>query len=345
MQAGQSMRLEERNACSIGEETFMLHHLYFASCVLKGGIYHYVLENRKLRFLEKTDCDRPMYLDVKKGSMQVVLRAPFEGVDPSKGSVHNSGLLEYAIRKDGSLGKPGSLTDTRGLVACHLCRYEGKTYVANYISGSVFSTGGQLREHTGKGPHPTRQEGPHLHFVQPSPDGTCLLAVDLGTDSICAYDENLKLLSTAHVPEGCGPRHLAYSDDKKTVFCVNELDSSVSVFAYENAELSLTQTVGVLGKQNRESTAAAIRVQGRYVYVSNRGEDSLSCLEWNGESLELRSVTPCGGKSPRDFLVVDDLLFCTNEASNNVTIFRVNGPVLEKLETEIKIPAPLCVAE
>lgn len=324
----------------------MVHHLYFAACDPKGGIYHYVMQEDKLQFAEKTDCDRPMYLDVKKGSMQVILREPFEGAAESPVCCSkNSGLAEYPVNEDGSLGAPGEVADTKGVVACHLCRYEGKTFAANYISGSVFSSDGSVQGHSGKGPHPTRQDAPHLHFVQPSPDGKCLFAVDLGTDSIYSYDKDLNLLSTAHVPAGCGARHLAYSEDGKTVFCVNELDSSVSVFAYEDTKLTLLQTVSVLEKENKESTAAAIRVKGRYVYVSNRGEDSISCLEWNGSYLQLCSVTPCGGNSPRDFLLVENQMFITNERSNNVTIFRVNGPVLTKVEEEFAMPGPLCVVE
>lgn len=317
----------------------MAKHLYFAACTADGGIYHYILENEQLIFADKTACDRPMYLDVKDHSMQVILRAPFEGNEPWG----TSGLLEYPIGEDGKLGMPGEMQSTLGAVACHLCRYQDRIYVANYISGSVYSSEGKVKEHIGNGPHPTRQDAPHLHFVQPSPDGKCLFAVDLGTDSIYSYDADLNLLSTAQVPSGCGARHLAYSEDGKYVFCVNELASSVSVFAYEDTKLILLQTVNALKEENPNSTAAAIRVKGDYVYVSNRGADSISCLEWDGKELILRSETPCGGGSPRDFLIVEDLLFATNEKSNNVTVLRVNGPEMQKLDQELEMPGPLCV--
>lgn len=327
----------------------MVHHLYFAACDPQGGIYHYTMENGNVSFSEKTSCDRPMYLDVKGNSMQVLLRAPFEQDTCAEASddphCKHSGLVEYTADAQGKLGNPGEILDTKGIVACHLCRYAGKTFAANYVSGSVFASDGLLQEHTGCGVHPTRQDAPHVHFVQPSPDGSCLFAVDLGTDSIYSYDENLNLLSTAHVPSGCGARHLAYSEDGKIVFCVNELDSSVSVFSYENAQLTLLQTVSVLKEAVQENTAAAIRVQGEYVYVSNRGADVISCLKWDGTQLTLCSVTPCGGISPRDFLIVDQKMFVTNEKTNNVTIFRVNGTELKKEAQELEMPGPLCVVE
>lgn len=315
-------------------------HLYFASCTRNGGIYHYTLENQQLQFREKTNCDRPMYLDVTKESVQAVLRSPFESQNSQ-----NSGLVEYPLHEDGSLGLPGEIRDTQGVVGCHLCRYKGQTYVANYISGNIFSSEGIVREHTGNGPRPDRQEGPHLHYVQPSPDGSCLLAVDLGTDSVYSYDARLQHLHTAHVPAGCGARHLAYSENGKIVFCVNELDSSVTVFTYKDTVLTPIQTVSTLEKENRKNTAAAIRVCGEYVYVSNRGEDSISCLRWDGQKLKLCSVTPCSGRSPRDFIIAEGLLFCTNENSDNVTIFRADGPAMEKLDQELPVPAPLCAAK
>lgn len=314
-----------------------MHHLYFASCTENGGIYHFVLQNGELQFREKTTCDRPMYLAVTDTKMQAVLRQPFADIP-------ESGIVSWRIREDGSLGTESEQISTQGTVGCHLCCFHGRTYVANYISGSTFCSDGTLRKHTGIGVHPIRQEAPHIHFVTAAPDDKCLLAVDLGMDAIYSYDEKMNILSEAYVPPGNGPRHLAFSEDGKTIFCVNELGCSVSVFRYSNTRLNLIETVSVLADDHKDSTSAAIRVQGNYVYVSNRGDDSISCLEWNGNHLELCSVTPCEGVSPRDFLLVEDLLFCTNEISGNVTIFSVDGMKLMK-KGEVDIPAVLCAVK
>lgn len=313
-----------------------MRHLYFASCVPEGGIYHYSLADGRLSFLEKTPCDSPMYLHLEQDFLQVLLKAPFEGSA-------ESGLVTYPLGENKTLGTPKPPINTKGVEACHLSRLWDKTYVANYSSGSIFSAEGIVRTHAGVGVHPTRQEAPHLHFVAPSPDEKCLLAVDLGLDAIYSYDENLQLLSKAHVPAGCGPRHLAYSADGQTVFCANELASSVTVFGYCDGKLTAGETVALPEHENPENTVAAIRVWGDYVYVSNRGEDTISCLKWDGDRLRLCSTTPCGGRSPRDFLLVDDLLFCTNERSDNVTIFSVDGPKLVQLEQQLQMPSPLCV--
>lgn len=190
--------------------------------------------------------------------------------------------------------------------------------------------------------HPARQEAPHTHFISPAPDGACLLSTDLGLDAIYRYDRELRVLGVVRVPSGQGPRHLACSPDGRTVFCCNELGSTVTVLRYTGGELTVSQTVSVLDHE-APSTAAAIRVRGEYVYVSNRGDDSISCLRWDGERLALCSVTPCAGRSPRDFLIVEDYLFCANEASGNVTVFRVDGPRIADAGIRLEMETPLCV--
>ena len=263
------------------------YHLYFASCVRNGGIYHYTLQGGTLCSKSRTVCDRPMYLYAEKGRLLALLRQPFT-------DSQNSGLISFTLDEEGNPAKTGEIVSTRGEVACHLCRFQGKTYVANYLSGSLWRSDGILDVHQGKGVHQTRQEAPHVHYVTPSPDGTCLLAVDLGLDAIFSYDENLQVLDVAHVPAGHGSRHLAFSEDGQTVFCVNELASTVTVFDYKDGQLES-------GK------------------------------------------TPCRGASPRDFLIVEDMLICTNEIENNVTFFRVEKEKLVDTKERIFMEAPLCV--
>ena len=183
-----------------------------------------------------------------------------------------------------------------------------------------------------------------MHYVFPSPDESCVLAVDLGLDSVYICDERLRLISTVRVPDGSGCRHLAYSEDGTYIFCANELGSTVSVFQYENMEMTLLQTVSTLQKPVAENYPAAIRVRGEYVYVSNRGDDSIACFRWDGEQLKLCSVTPCGGRYPRDFQLVEDYLICTNEKGCCVTVLKVNGEMLTPVMEPVEIPDVLCVA-
>ncbi len=315
------------------------HHVYIAACAKPeegGGIYHYTLEGETLTLIEKTDVDRPMYMDLTAEDMEIILRSPIDGL-------HESALVTYPL-KDSRLTTPGPIQMTLGKEGCHLCRFHGKTFVANYSSGSLFASDGTLVTHEGHGPNQPRQDMPHTHYINVSPDGNYLLSVDLGQDTIYTYDDSLREISSAKVPDGYGPRHLAYSEDGRTVFCINELDCSVSVFDYADGKLTYKNSTFMFDAPlTVKNTAAAIRVSGDLIYASNRGMNDITCLKWDGEKLTVVSKTPCGGVSPRDILLVDDLLFITNETSDNVTIFKVDGPVLTKLDTELPMPGPLAV--
>ncbi len=318
-------------------------NLYFAACAPDGGIYHYRSHSGKLEFVKKYPLDRPMYLCAADGRLYVLLREPFKDST-------DSGLFDYRIAEDGSLCDPTEPISTGGRCACHLSMSDGKIYATNYLSGSVVSVDGhknvQLVTHSGKGPHPTRQEAPHTHFVRESPDGKYLFAVDLGVDRIYIYDHELKYLGEAAVPSGAGCRHLDYSPDGRYVFCANELASSVTVFRYTDCHLEPLSTVPALPKDyTGESTCAAIRVSadGKTLYVSNRGHDSVCAYKLCDGVLSDPVWTKTDGVSPRDFIIADGIMYVTNEKTDNVTIFQVEGQTLTKLDIELAMPNPLCV--
>lgn len=317
-------------------------HFYFAACAAPeegGGVYHYVRVGDELVFRDRLPCDRPMYLHLSGQEMRVILRAPYERENSERKRF--SALVTCLVDPDGCLGAPGDMVCTRGVVACHLCRFRGNTYAVNYLSGSVFSTSGALEEHVGRGVHPTRQESAHTHFIAPGPNGSDLLCTDLGLDAVYCYDASLNELSVAHVPAGHGARHLAYAG--QTVFCANELGNSVTVFAYENHRLEPGETVPVLNHPAKDSTVAAIRVAEDWVYVSNRGDDSISCLHWRNGRLRLCRAVPAGGASPRDFLIMDGWLVVTNEKSDTVTVMKGAADQWQNWGLSLRMPSPLCV--
>ena len=314
--------------------------LYFAAAAPDGGVYRYRLsEDGALRFAEKTPLDRPMYLAESDGVLYALMRGR---TIPGTDDMH-SAIVQCALT-DGRLGAWSAPVSTQGECACHLDVVNGTVYAVNYLSGSVFRTPDTLAAHHGRGPHPTRQESPHTHFVRRTPDGKYLFVVDLGLDTIFTYDFDLREISRASVPAGAGCRHLDYSADGRTVFCVNELSSSVSVFDYADGRLTRRDTVSALPADFwGENTAAAIRVIGEWVYVSNRGHDSIARFRWDGSRLSAPQWTPCGGSSPRDFAAFGDWLFCTNENTNNVTVFHLESGVPVQIPTELHMAHPLCV--
>ncbi len=188
-----------------------------------------------------------------------------------------------------------------------------------------------------------RQDTAHTHFVNLSPDKKYLLCCDLGLDSIYTYDFDLNVKSIAKVESGEGARHLAYSSDGKYVYCVNELGSSLSVFKYDNGNLNLCNTYSCILENTNENTAAAIRYNNGFVYVSNRGEDTIVSFKADADKLTLVSRTSVEGSSPRDFDFCEDYIICSNEKTDNITVFKTDCGELFKTDKIKDIKNPLCV--
>jgi 6-phosphogluconolactonase len=318
-----------------------MHHVYIAACAPNGGIYHYTIEeNGRLTEKEYTPCPSPMYL-VKEGKRLFV---PLRGGTSEN---NESYLVTFAINEDGSLCPEDGMLSTKGCCACHLTVENGTAWAVNYASGSVVRLPeGTLVTHTGKGPHPTRQKGPHTHYVCLSPDGGHLLVTDLGIDAILLYTKELCELGRLTLPAGAGPRHLAFSPDGKLLYCANELGCSVSIFAYDGASSKLLETIPTLPADfTGQNTTAAIRVVGDELFVSDRGFDTITVFKREGSTLTPSYRIPCGGSSPRDFDITPDgrFLICTNEFSDLVTVFEKKNGKFERLPQTLTLPRPLCV--
>lgn len=314
----------------------MMNHIYFLSCEKTGGIYHYLFENGKFQYLEKIQLDRPMYAIIRDNKMYVIIRE----IDTK---THFGGILAFDIAEKGNLKNSTKIENTNGIVPCHLEVTDNGHYVVNYLSGNIVKICEKTVTHEGKGVHPTRQEAAHTHYVCASLDKKHILCTDLGIDTIFVYDIDLNEEFAVKVPDGSGARHLCFSENGKYLYCVNELSNDVSVFEWNKGKPLFKNTYSAIPDFDGESTAAAIRIKGEYLYISNRGADTISRFKIIGEKLELLENTFCGGKGPRDFNIIDDYIICANENSDNVTLLKLeNGkPVL--LDENIEIGSPLCV--
>ena len=313
-----------------------MKNVYILSCDKAGGVYHYLFEDGKFRFVKKTPLDRPMYAIIRDNRMYVILRE-------INTETHFGGLVSFDIDSNGCLMEPSKTESSDGIVPAHLEVTDKGKYVVNYLSGNIVKVGEKTVVHNGSGVHPTRQEAPHTHYVCASPDEKHILCTDLGIDTIFIYDAFLNEEFTVKVPDGSGARHLCFSNDGKYLYCVNELSNDVSVFEWNDGRPTLKGTFSSIPDYKDESTAAAVRIKGEYLYVSNRGANTISRFKISGDKLELSENTDCGGRGPRDFNIIDDHIICTNENSNDVTVLKLeNGkPVLT--DEMLEIPAPLCV--
>lgn len=323
----------------------MINNVYIASSPKDGGIYRYSLNTADgtLTFLDKFDISNPMYMEINNGKMYIV------------GDGSPSSYATYCdINTDGSLGVAIEKYLTQGRAGCHVTVLDDDIYVANYSSGSLIKIckdgTSKLVGHEGSGPNKGRQEMPHVHHVTFTPDKKYLCATDLGIDAIVLYDRDLNYVRQANIPAGQGPRHIVFSPCGKYCYCVNELGNTITTLEYDGEKLTVYNTYSILPENYTEGgTAAAIRItqNGKYVYATNRGHNSIACCKVNGTELEVFEIVSCGGKWPRDLSITPDdkFIYCTNEHENTVTTFKrdmITGKI-EQLSQIIEIPAPLCV--
>ena len=187
---------------------------------------------------------------------------------------------------------------------------DGKTLLAaNYATGSCASIpineDGSLKEavsffqHEGTGTNEERQEGPHSHSCNLSPDNRFVYVPELGIDKVMIYQldwENSKLKENnpafLSVAPGEGPRHLTFHPNSRFAYLINELGNRVEVFEYnkENGALTQVQKISTLPEDFKEfSKSAEVRLHpnGKFLYASNRGHESISIYSVNTENGEL----------------------------------------------------------
>jgi 6-phosphogluconolactonase len=262
---------------------------------------------------------------------------------------------------------------TVGAGPCHLTvdRAGRHVLVANYGGGSVAvlpmdEKGGLLEasdfvQHEGSSVHPNRQQQPHAHAVRLDAAGKFAFVIDLGMDKIMIYrynDETGKLEANepphASVAPGAGPRHFAFHPSERFAYVVNELNNTVTAFAYDAGagRLDAVQTLGTLPEDfELENTTAEICVHpsGRFVYASNRGHDSIAAFAIDPETGRMTALgqTPTGGRTPRNFSISPDgaFLVAANQQSGNVTVFRIDpeSGALDYTGHQAEVPSPVCV--
>lgn len=219
----------------------------------------------------------------------------------------------------------------------------------------------QRVHHEGKGMHPTRQEKPHVHSVTLSPDNRQVIVADLGLDRVFSYALDAASArispsadSQVAVAPGSGPRHFKFGASGRHGYVINELANTITAFDYDapRGALAAIQTVPTLPPDFKgETTTAEIRVHpnGRFLYGSNRGHDSLAVFAIDAATGRLTPVeiVPSGGRTPRNFALSPDgkWLVCGHQDTPVITVFRVDAASgkLTRLPGTAEVPACVCV--
>lgn len=239
-------------------------------------------------------------------------------------------------------------------------------YGEGYVAAMPIRPDGTLGEpnvirHTGSGPDPKRQEKPHVHSVTLSPDNRFVIVCDLGLDRIFTYaidpaNASLTPASPAFVlgAPGSGPRHFVFAGGGRRAYNITEMGATVVGYNYDAERGALTsfQTVSTLPPEFAgQKWAAEVRIHpnGRFLYASNRGHDSIAVFAVDPGSGRLTPVEiiPSGGKVPRNFALSPNgkWLVCAHQDSDNVTVFAVDGSTgrLTKTPQTITVPMAVCV--
>ena len=281
-----------------------------------------------------------------------------------------------AFRLDASTGKLEFLDQqpSGGTGPCHIVADSTGNYVlvANYNSGSVavfpVQTNGFISpptaviQHHGSSVNPQRQAGPHAHCMAVDAANHRVFACDLGLDKVMIYQLNeangtLTANETpwAEVKPGSGPRHIAFHPDGRHAYVINEMGSTVMTFDYdrEHGALKEIQTVSTLPEDfHGVNTCAEVAVHpsGKFVYASNRGDDSIAVFAVNEPSGRLDFVErqSTRGKVPRGFGIdpTGQYLIAANQNSDSVVVFRINAQTGQLTWTgqTLEVGKPVCVA-
>ena len=243
-------------------------------------------------------------------------------------------------------------------------------FVANYESGSIavlpVNQDGALGEatcviqDTGRGPNPARQLGPHAHCVALSPDNRFAFVCDLGTDKVMIFkfdSEHGRLAANnppfVTVKPGAGPRHIVFHPNGKFAYLINEIDSTLSAFAYDKSTGALKelQTLSSLPENYHGPNKAAeiaILPSGKFLFASNRGNDTVRSFAIDSKKGTLSWVAEqsTGGKTPRYFGIdpFGKYLLICNQDSNTALVCGIDPSAgrLKASDVFTDIPSPTC---
>jgi 6-phosphogluconolactonase len=197
------------------------------------------------------------------------------------------------------------------------------------------------------GPVKDRQEAPHAHFIEASAGNRFAYVSDLGLDRVLIYkfDAAKGTLSSgsdspdktnffsATLAPGTGPRHVAFSSDGKFMYVLGELDSTVTVFANDTKETyrSIQKISALPAGFSGHNNPAEIEIHpsGKFLYTSNRGDDSIAVFTINRATgkLTLLQRISSGGNAPRHFTIdpTGTRLFAANQTSGNIVEYDINA--------------------
>ncbi len=289
----------------------------------------------------------------------------------------NSGGGVSSYKIDASTGALTLINErtSGGTGPCHISTDADGTHVmvANYNSGSaevlpISRTNGSLGEpssvdqHKGTSVDPARQEGPHAHCAIFDPSGKYGLVCDLGTDKIVVYKYNSTTgtidptgIEPGVVAPGSGPRHFVFTKDGRHGYCISEMKSTITAFTFDPSTGTLKpgQVISTLPADFKGTSSCAeiaLSPDGRFLYGSNRGHNSLAifAVSPRDHTISLVGHESTGGKTPRGFEMdpAGKFVIVANQDSNSLVVFKRNAKTGKLTPTgqTLECPSPATIA-
>lgn len=335
---------------------------------LSKGIYVYSFDSNtgKTDSISMVEASNPSFITLSPDQKYAFV-VHENGKDGKGGTVSS-----YAFNK--SLGQL-TLINTQSTEGDYPCYVEidksGRwLFVANYGTGNftsypVSDTGsiGDPKEtikHVGTGGNPERQEGPHVHSTNISPDNKNLYVADLGIDKIMLYDFNAADGSIKPSPAvsaesrpGSGPRHIAYHPNNKWLYLMEEISGTVTAYEFKADKFRELQRISSVEKNAKGEAGSAdihVSADGKFLYASNRGDFNnivIYQIDGNKGTLKQAGFQPVLGKGPRNFSIDPSgkFLLVANQGSDEVVVFSRNEKtgLLTDSGQRILVGKPVCL--
>lgn len=275
-------------------------------------------------------------------------------------------VTSFSIENDSLIFK--SQSKSGGAHPCFVAvNDKNQVIVANYSGGNVgfleLNADGKLsnlldvQQHFGKGTT-SRQEAPHAHSAWFHPSNNEIISVDLGTNQlwISTVDAVEKKFvfsgqKTVQMETAAGPRHLAFHPNKKWIYVLNELNNTISLVQKMRDPYKIVSTVSMIPEDYKTYTKGAdihVSNDGKFVYASNRGHNSIAIfrINYSDGTLVLVGFESVKGENPRNFSLTPDnkFLVVANQDTNNIVSFKRDLKIGKlTFVSEISAPNPVCV--
>lgn len=268
--------------------------------------------------------------------------------DPEK---NESRINAYKIDNNSWQTENIGSRSSHGIHPCHLSidSKNRRLFTANYVSGSIavhsIEENGEpgkaisVCQFKGSGPNASRQESPHAHFIIASPDDNYVYSCDLGTDKIMIFQSleegeivPNKTQTFLSLAPGSGPRHMVFHPNKNFAFILTELSNEVISCHYQPKDGSLKivnrqSSLEIAGNENSFAAAIRIHSNGKYLYCSNRGENSIAVFKINrkGRLSKIQSFKEKIG-IVRDFNISPSgkYLIAGNQDKNEIIVLKID---------------------